>query len=342
MIVLGLGYGDEGKGLTTSFLCSQVAQPLVVRFNGGHQAGHTVVYKGHRHVFSSFGAGSLQGVPTYWSRYCTFFPTAVVNEHELLPVKPQLWVDPLCPVTTPYDIHHNHSQSKSTQHGTVGVGFGATLQRHENHYKLFVQDLYYPKVLQEKLKLIANYYGLSHVDISRFLEDIELAKDMIKLADASIIAKYMPIFEGAQGLLLDQDFGFFPYVTRSNTSSKNALNLFPSKEIYYVTRTYQTRHGNGYLSLEDQAIQLKNAEQETNIFNDHQGPFRKAPLDIEMLNYALSCDQHFSRNLVKNLVITCMDQHEIDVSQLLKHLKTDFDKVYVSYGDSMEAIQRFK
>lgn len=341
MIVLGLGYGDEGKGLSTSFLCSQTPKPLVVRFNGGHQAGHTVVYHDHRHVFSSFGAGTLQGVPSYWSRYCTFFPTAVVNEHEALPIKPILYVDPLCPVTTPYDVYFNHLQNKDTQHGTVGVGFGATLRRHENYYKLYVQDLYYPKVLQEKLRLIAQYYQLEHLDIRRFLEDVELAKDIIRLSDSSIISKYTPVFEGAQGLLLDQDFGFFPHVTRSNTSSKNALNLHACKEVYYVTRTYQTRHGNGYLSLEDQPLKLINAEKETNVLNDHQGSFRKAPLDVEMLNYALTCDQNFSKHLHKNLIITCMDQHEINVATLLQRLNTKFDKVFVSYGDSFDNIVKF-
>ena len=55
-IVLGLNFGDEGKGLTTSFLCSKVENPIVVRFNGGHQAGHTVVIEGKRHVFSNMGA----------------------------------------------------------------------------------------------------------------------------------------------------------------------------------------------------------------------------------------------------------------------------------------------
>jgi len=86
-IVVGLGYGDEGKGLTTDFLCGQSKFPLVIRFNGGHQAGHTVVTKdGVRHVFSSFGAGTLRNAPTYWSRYCTFSPAYLLYELESLPV----------------------------------------------------------------------------------------------------------------------------------------------------------------------------------------------------------------------------------------------------------------
>ena len=67
-IVIGLGFGDEGKGITTSYLCKKLeGTKIVVRFNGGHQAGHTVVFNGKRHIFSSWGSGTLQGIPTYWS-----------------------------------------------------------------------------------------------------------------------------------------------------------------------------------------------------------------------------------------------------------------------------------
>ncbi|MEM9930725.1 MAG: adenylosuccinate synthetase, partial [Bacteroidota bacterium] len=84
-IVLGLAFGDEGKGVTTDYLCRQAERPLVIRFSGGHQAGHTVVSpQGRRHVFSNFGAGTLAGAPTFWSKYCTFHPVGYANEHESL------------------------------------------------------------------------------------------------------------------------------------------------------------------------------------------------------------------------------------------------------------------
>ena len=80
-IILGLGYGDEGKGKTTAWLAGQSESPLVIRFSAGHQAGQTVVNdRGQRHVFSNFGSGTFSGVPTYWSAYCTFNP--VVYHHE--------------------------------------------------------------------------------------------------------------------------------------------------------------------------------------------------------------------------------------------------------------------
>ena len=144
--VIGLQFGDEGKGSMVSYLCSQSRNPLVVRFNGGHQAGHTVLYNGIRHTFSSFGSGTLQGVPTYWSKYCTFYPLAAYNEYLKLQTlgikKPILYVDPLCPVTTPYDCFSNFLDEKENNHGSVGVGFGSTIKRHESHYKLYFQDLF--------------------------------------------------------------------------------------------------------------------------------------------------------------------------------------------------------
>ena len=342
MIVIGAGFGDEGKGLTTSFLCSQTKNPLVVRFNGGHQAGHTVVYEGKHHIFSGFGSGSLQGVPTYWSEYCTFYPCSFLREFKLLD-NPVIYVNPLCPVTTPFDIDFNRSSEKVKKHGSVGMGFGATLQRQEDYYKLFVQDLYVESVLIAKLEGIAKYYKAENAkeEIEYFVESVREVKNIIKLSNNSIMKIYNPIFEGAQGILLDMDFGFFPNVTRSNTTSKNALSLHPSQEVYYVTRSYLTRHGNGYLPNEKK-LNLINNENETNKTHAYQGEFRTAELDTSLLNYALHCDNHFSEGLKKNLVITCMDQFEIDVQKLLSKLDFHFDKVYISRGPSLKDISQFK
>lgn len=354
-IVIGLGYGDEGKGLTTSYLCSQTKNPLVVRFNGGHQAGHTVVYKGKRHVFSSFGSGTLQGVPTYWSAFCTFNPIAFIAERRLLD-DPTVFVNPLCPVTTPYDVAHNQWREKKFRHGSVGVGFGSTVERHESHRKLYVQDLFYPTVLDYKLQMIEEYYGqfvdfdITLKDLQYFLNCVDAVKPLIQLADDSILMDtYTPIFEGAQGILLDQDFGFFPNVTRSNTTSKNAIKLLNSSrcwsEIYYVTRSYLTRHGNGFMPGEDiwNPMSLKNNENETNVSHEYQGNFRKAPLNLDLLNYALKCDNHFSQGHIKNLVITCMDQYEnLNVNSLLEKLEVKFDKVYTSNGPSLTNMFLYK
>ncbi len=349
MIVLGLGFGDEGKGLTTSYLCSKTKNPIVVRFNGGHQAGHTVVHNETKHVFSSFGSGTLQRVPTYWSKYCTVYPTAFMNEYRVLEEKgftPEIFIDPLCPITTPYDVELNHKQSQETNHGSVGVGFGTTIQRHENHYKLYFQDVLFPKVFEEKLKNIKNYYHsnssytIDKETIDKFIEDVNKMRFRTYIGGHDLFDLYTPIFEGAQGILLDQDFGFFPNVTRSNTTSKNALELYPSKEIYYVTRSYQTRHGNGFMSNEDKPVPLKNNENETNKYNPWQGNFRTSMLDFDLLKYSLTCDNYFSDGLRKYLVITCMDQYELDLDLVQKELSGVLDGLFISGGPSLNNIKQ--
>lgn len=355
-IIIGLGYGDEGKGLATSYLCSKYPKhSIVIRFNGGHQAGHTVVHNGERHIFSSFGSGTLQGIPTFWSKYCTVYPTALVNEFEILKShNPILYVDPMCPLTTPFDVEFNQQvarQRGSNTHGSVGVGFGDTLQRQEDNYKLFVQDIFYPSVFERKLENIRRYYhdkGLLNalvINLEVYLENVEMMKQIVKLEKSDILGFYSNhIFEGAQGIMLDQSFGFFPNVTRSNCTSQNALEICKEVgiteddiQIYYITRSYSTRHGNGYLHNE-QEIVLKNAEKETNVTHAFQGNFRKAPLDKEILNYAINCDSNFAvPTIEKNLVITCLDQHQIDVRELLKFLP-EFKNVYISNGDSHKNI----
>lgn len=351
-VVVGLGFGDEGKGLATDYLCAHAARPLVVRFNGGHQAGHTVVTSsGHQHIFSTFGAGTLRGIPTYWSRYCTFSPAILLPEYRSLPVRPMLLVDRCCPVTTHYDVLYNRALEATrgdARHGSCGLGFGATLERHQlPELQLCAPDLLNSALYQAKLQLIRTYYKAKITADTRFSFDLfnhdsadqqfgREAEEISNLHQQGIIQLVREsevftadnpwetfIFEGAQGVLLDMDFGTHPHVTRSNTTSKNALRLLSSHlpdvaataEIFYITRSYQTRHGAGPLPHIENGIMLFNSEHETNQYNEHQGPFRTSCLNIDSLNYALECDAHFSQGLPKHLLITCLDQ--VEAEQLL-------------------------
>lgn len=353
-IVIGLNFGDEGKGLTTSFLCAnsqRYRKPLVVRFNGGQQAGHTVNYNGNKHIFSGFGSGTLQDVPTYWSEYCTFYPNSFLREYDILDnmllKSPVIYVNPLCPVTTPFDIDSNRAAEKIMRVGSVGMGFGATIQRQQDYYKLFVQDLFFENILIQKLRAIAKYYNGQDVDaqIEHFLKSVKRVKEIITLSDNSIIREYYPIFEGAQGVLLDMDFGFFPNVTRSNTTTKNAIKLIPQEfdysEVFYVTRCYMTRHGNGYMGKGEPVV-LKNNEGETNKQHEYQGTFRTSAMDFELMNYALSCDNNFSKYIAKNLVITCTDQLDTDIDLFLSKINGKFRNVYISDGNSLNNIKLYK
>lgn len=365
MIVLGLGFGDEGKGQTVSYLCSRVKRPLVVRFNGGHQAGHTVYWKDKRHVFSSFGSGTLQGAPTYWGPQCTFYPLAFMNEwYELdveMGVSPTLFIHPMCPVTTPYDVQFNRRAETSSPVGSVGVGFGATLQRHEAHFKLFVKDLFHDSVLDQKLRTIASYYNegppanrLDYDIFDSFIEDCQEARQCIFMTEKPP-SNYENIYEGQCGIMMDQDYGFFPHVTRSSTTSKNAIedmSYNTRDEVMYVTRTYQTRHGLGHMTnehLPTPKLVPNLTMTETNVAHPYQGEFRKTVLDIDLLRYALDCDVYHSGLHAKNLMITCVDQtgqdfeatlHEdlikINVRELAGFLKpVEFNNVYMREGHTV-------
>lgn len=347
-IVIGLGFGDEGKGLATDYLCRQSRRTLVIRFSGGHQAGHTVVLEdGRRHVFSSFGSGSLRGAPTYWSRFCTFYPIGFFNEWKALRelgAEPRIYVDALAPVTTPYEVHYNRSLEQLNGHGSCGLGFGATVERNETPYKLYVQDLFFPEVLEQKLEAIRSYYRqkgpILHEDslndqIGIFRQVVDDILPLIELVQERAFFRQAPadtlLFEGSQGILLDMDHGFFPNVTRAHTSPRNALQLIkenglPAPEIFYVTRAYQTRHGAGHLPNEGLPVRARPNPQETNCYNPWQGPLRKAPLDIGMLRYGLHSCRNYYAGLREHLVVTCLDQMEGRLQATWQGVLRDFEQ----------------
>ena len=305
--VIGLGFGDEGKGKTVDCLCSRDPSAMVVRFNGGHQAGHTVVANGVHHVFSNFGSGTLRGCPTYWSRHCTFEPTGMLNELEDLKKKgfnPQLFVDAECPVTTHFDILMNRRMEEIKDHGSCGVGFGVTIEREERFFSLKFIDLFYPDILISKLKAIKGYHesGLPSGEFLDTCAEIRECKNIHMVFDRPEAESY--IYEGAQGLLLDQHYGFFPNVTRSNCGTEN----LPDEEIdyYLVTRAYQTRHGNGPMANENISHGIVSDPNETNQTHMWQGEFRRSILSLDFLKYAIDRDRRLP-GWNSNLVVTCLD-----------------------------------
>ncbi len=317
--VIGLGFGDEGKGMVTDYLCSQDPNSVVVRFSGGHQAGHTVCVGDKRHVFSNFGSGSLRGIPTYWSPRCTIDPVGIMKEYSVLidkGVKPVLYIDKDCPVVTPFDIEQNILTNKKTQHGTCGVGFGATLAREDSFYSLLASDLFFPTVVDIKLGLIKKFYGHKRdISLDGFLADTEKLLQTADIKITSGIPYFLSdrnfIYEGSQGILLDQNIGFFPHVTRSNTGTKNLpIGMTHDDELFLVTRAYQTRHGNGVMTNENIPHNIKADVRETNVKNKHQGVFRKTLLDIDLLQYGISRDYNLSHWHNRTLVITCLDHIE--------------------------------
>lgn len=345
-IVVGLGFGDEGKGITTDFLCSQNKKNLVVRFSGGQQCGHNVCLGDKQHVHSNFGSGTLRGVPSFFSEHCTFYPVTMFNEFHVLKKKeisPTLYLHPLAKLTTPFDVIANRILERKNNHGSCGLGIGTTMKRDLVGYKLYAVDLTNEKLLKIKLEEVRKYYEkqieIAGKDKSWLEEELEnfflfLPLLPFQLTDYSFLENFENIiFEGSQGIMLDQSHGIFPHVTFADTTSKNAIEIcnklnITEREIFYVTRCYLTRHGNGWIPNELQP-NLINNKAETNIFNEQQGDFRIAEIDYPLLNYALEIDKVYSGDLEKNLIVTCLDQRE-DFTFDYSKINTKFKNIYES------------
>lgn len=323
-VVIGANFGDEGKGLVTDYLCHTEGAGVVVRFNGGAQAGHTVVRpNGDRHIFHHFGSGSFEGIPTYLSQFFIVNPIAFFKElQELIKLGliPTVYAHPECLVTTFADMIINQRLEEDRgdkRHGSVGMGINETIERSGvSELKITMADIWNgSKSIESKLREICNNYATFRT--GKPIEDIEnmvevYLKEITTLADcihpAGIGDCKDPVFEGAQGLLLDQNNKeFFPHLTRSNTGMQNVRALCNQAGIddittYYVSRTYLTKHGAGTLPGEDANMRFPD---DTNLEHRWQGALRFAPLNYEELQKRCFVDY---KNGDYKLVLTHQDQ----------------------------------
>jgi adenylosuccinate synthase len=327
--VIGANFGDEGKGLVVDYLSSKGAG-CVVRFNGGAQAGHTVVTpEGRRHVFHQLGAGTFCHVPTYLSRFFVCNPLAFLQEIEELAMSgwttiAAVFAHPQCLVTTFADMMINQQLEDSrgrNRHGSVGLGLNETVNRSQMpHLAITMADLWNDANLRPRLAEICGKYAafrLGHAltDTEAMIEAfLRACRQFAELVHPLGIEQCRdPVFEGAQGLLLDQDNKeFYPHVTRSKTGMHNVRILCKEAgieyvEIYYVSRTYLTRHGAGRLPNELTGTGVK-FHDDTNTDHPYQGPLRFGTLD----SWAGRCgmDAHADRGVdgTVNLVLTHCDQ----------------------------------
>jgi adenylosuccinate synthase len=355
--VIGANYGDEGKGHVTDYLCRE-SEDLVVRFNGGAQAGHTVVspIPGRRHVFHHFGSGSFVGASTFLSEFFIINPVIFVSElQELedlkLPCKLKVLADEKCRVTTPWDMLLNQAAEDrrgANRHGSCGLGINETIVRCKlEQYALRFGDLkkgfgwvrrrlraireeYIPvraRALDVELSKHSEYLAESMLE--HFLFDLGLLYGKIepmKWDKQFVKDKYRIIFEGAQGLRLDMDHRDFPYVTHSKTGLTCVMKLMKQAEIeeelsvYYVTRTYMTRHGAGPLPHEIIGLPYSKVTDPTNIPNDYQGSLRFGWLDYDHLIEEIRTDLGRAKGIkaLPSVAITCTDQIDDERIQLVR------------------------
>jgi adenylosuccinate synthase len=308
-IVLGALFGDEGKGNVVQWLCKQAIQdgkkPIVIRFCGGPQAGHRVVHNGMDHVCSTFGSGSLLDVPTFYAgtRNCFIDPISLKKEKETLISKglnPQLFVAGQPTIITPYDVLAGIHSTEIMTNGSCGKGI----------YPAFVRRNTKPMMCD--LGEIADFWELGREKVTEDLYK-ESLKEYIRdnVVSEKIIADYdVLIFEGTQGLLLDKNRGFMPHCTPSNVGLNGIHQSFlgSDTEVYLVTRTYTTRHGNGYEpKFEEKVKEYFNLYEPTNLDTGYQGKFKVGVFEVPLLLRAF--DRHVldNYNVKYNLVITHVD-----------------------------------
>ena len=343
--IIGAGYGDEGKGLLTDLMAAATADSVIVRSNGGAQAGHTVVTPDtKRHVFHHVGSGALAGAPTHLSAHFVAHPMMLLGEWQVLRglgANVIISSDPRAIVTTPFDVMINQALEMSrggARHGSCGLGFGETIERNlRPGFAIRTVDLFRPdltarlhRIWSEWLPERLGQLGIAalpgsiadglDVDsvIARFRMDCEAYLDRVTLwPDSRIAEKGQVIFEAAQGLMLDQTYGAFPHVTRSNTGLRNMLSIAAEAGIdgidaTYATRCYATRHGAGPFPHEVGSLDGIAVEDPTNAPNAWQGTLRLAPLDTAVLGEAIAHDLRLAMEagptVRASIAVTCLDQ----------------------------------
>lgn len=347
--VIGANFGDEGKGLATDALAADLMSrgldPVVVRSNGGAQAGHTVETQGRRHVFHHVGSGAFTGARTHLSRYFVAHPALLLRELQelrpLLPAAPEITIDPAAQVTTPWDVLLNQATEAArgaARHGSCGVGFGETLERVARGHPLTVADLAAPD-LADRLVAIRDGWARSRLEALGLADHPAVAAHRDALwsdaalagfvQEARIFAALLParsdaelgaetvLFEGAQGLMLDMDLGLMPHLTRSNTGLRNMIAIARGAGIgeirpLYMTRAYMTRHGAGPLLHEAGTLPWAEVTDPTNRPNAWQGALRLAPLDLAEMARFIRADLAFADGsgvrVSPGVGVSCLDQ----------------------------------
>lgn len=321
VIVQGLGFGDEGKGATVDFLTRELSADLVIRYCGGSQAGHNVELPcGRRHTFSQFGAGSLGGAATYLGEQMILHPQAMHREAEHLRTLPldhdpfdRLIIHPRALVTTHYHQTLNRLRELArgaNRHGSCGHGIGET-RSYWLKYGLdaiVARDLRQRDVLRDKLELLRQR---ALIEIQPFIDLVpiglaqnaaalhqpaaELARELSRLAERWELSETPPafqmaLFEGAQGVLLDEWRGFHPHTTWSTVTMQHALSLAQEVGVTELctlglTRAYASRHGAGPFPTYDASL-ARTMSDPGNPPNAWQGDLRFGHSDLVLLRYA--------------------------------------------------------
>lgn len=371
--VIGANYGDEGKGLVSANLAAKAQRDnkkcLTILYNGGSQRGHTVEFGNFRHVYHHFAAGSEFDSDTYFHQDFLVNPMTFVQEYNGIY---ECYMDARCRIVTPFDMIANQfaEQGRDVRHGSCGMGIFETITRYNDGGSRMLT-----RKVGDLCNLINNSLYDYITDVQRYYEhrkgirfdsipglDVEgLKRHWVDdfntmVANVSIVYDWsvksllnyydVIIFEGGQGLALDMDnMADFPHLTPSNTGCKKMIPFIIDTlgedtpvELYYVTRSYLTRHGNG--PMPDGYLDHSMIEQDmTNHPNPWQGTLRlagftsKSIADMMGRIYKDKSETYGMDNVVCNLVVT----HTNEIAEI--EIPTDiFDNMFYSKSKSCTSL----
>jgi adenylosuccinate synthase len=273
VVVLGTQWGDEGKGKIVDLLTDQAG--AVVRFQGGHNAGHTLVIEGEKTVLHLIPSGILrENVTCLIGNGVVLSPDAALKEIAELeargvPVRERLKISPACPLILPYHVALDQAREAKRGHekiGTTGRGIGPAYEDKVARRGLRLGDLQDEQRFARKLRevmeyhnfFLEKYYKVEALDVDQVLAStLEMGRELLPMmADVTgILHQYRGaganiMFEGAQGSLLDIDHGTYPFVTSSNTTAGGTATGSGFGPLYLdyvlgITKAYTTRVGSG-------------------------------------------------------------------------------------------------
>jgi adenylosuccinate synthase len=345
-VVVDLGCGDQGKGSVTDYLVRARGAHAVVRFNGGAQAGHNVVTDdGRHHTFAQFGAGSfVAGVESWLTADVAVQPWAMVVEAERLAqvgvtdAFARTHIAGAAPVITPFHRAANRLRERARaegRHGSCGVGVGETVRDARtlgDADVLRVRDLRDGAAVRAKLRRVQER---KRAELTAETGRRGVAEEDAVLDDAAMVEVYAGllagfvaaarvvdqgalgamlrrpgavIFEGAQGVLLDEWRGFHPHTTWSTCTAEGALAALGgcgyegAVTRWGVLRAYATRHGAGPMVTEDAGLTARLREAH-NRDDGWQGGFRVGCFDAVAARYAMAANGG-----VDALAVTCVDR----------------------------------
>jgi adenylosuccinate synthase len=330
VVVVGTQWGDEGKGKIVDLLTERT--DAVVRFQGGHNAGHTLVINGEKTVLHLIPSGILRdGVQCIIGNGVVLSPTALVEEIDMLSrrgvsVSGRLKISGACPLILPCHVALDRAREKArgaAAIGTTGRGIGPAYEDKVARRALRLGDLFHRELFAAKLGeildyhnfILQSYYKAEPVDFQSILDETlalrerlePLAVDVAELMNRYYKDDASILFEGAQGTMLDVDHGTYPYVTSSNTvaggaSTGSGIGPLAFDGVLGITKAYTTRVGSGPFPTElDDAVGMHLASRGHEFGSTTGRPRRCGWFDAVALRRAVHL------NSVDSLCVTKLD-----------------------------------